>query len=224
VIHRTHHLQSRAVCDAHAHVRDQGNAAPHRVEGGTLRGWCNRPAVADRAARPESSYRSARVSAQKQTIQTSEIMAKGKQSSSRSPKLSSPKVARKSCWARSTANSPLIFPKTTRDGWYKLSVADQLDALDEVQDTAKKLKAEIMQKSHDALFPNKEASPPRTEYQTARPSDDCPRTPPPRQHASKKKKKFKPSPSPEALRGDPHHPARDGTRSSFSLPAFSPTK
>eukprot|EP00964_Phaeocystis_antarctica_P084570 scaffold53286_cov34-Phaeocystis_antarctica.AAC.2 len=42
----------------------------------------------------------------------------------------------------------------------------------------------------------------------------------------RKKKKFKPSPSPDGgtSPGDPHHPARDGTRSSFSLPAFSPAK
>ena len=35
---------------------------------------------------------------------------------------------------------------------------------------ARKLKAEIMQKSHRALFPNSEVSAPSTEYQDAGPS------------------------------------------------------
>ena len=77
--------------------------------------------------------------------------------------------------------------------------------------------------SERSLFPNHEPSMPQAESQAAGPSGP-PQTPPQPEH---KKKKFKPSPSPEGLHGYPHHPARDGMggmRSSFSLPAFSPAK
>ena len=137
-----------------------------------------------------------------------------------SPKLPSPKVARKSHWMRSNANSPLIFPKATRSDWDKLSTPDQLNALDDVKDTTKQLKTQIMRKAHRSLFPNHEPSMPPAESQAAG-SSGGPQTPP---QPERKKKKFKPSPSPEALHGDPHHPARDGTRSSLSMPAFSPAK
>ena len=37
-------------------------------------------------------------------------------------------------------------------------------------------------------------------------------------------RQFVASPSPEPLRGNPHHPARHGGRSSYALAAFSPGK
>eukprot|EP00964_Phaeocystis_antarctica_P122105 scaffold85762_cov96-Phaeocystis_antarctica.AAC.2 len=77
-----------------------------------------------------------------------------------------------------------------------------------------------MQKTQRSLFPNHEPSMPQAESQAAG-SSGRPQTPP---QPERKKKKFKPSPSPEGLHGNPHHPARDGMRSSFSLPAFSPEK
>ena len=144
----------------------------------------------------------------------------GKQRMNHSSKLPSPKVARKSHWMRSTANSPSVFPKASESDWNKLSTPDQLRALDDVKDTYTHLKTQIMLKTQRSLFPNHEPSMPQAESQAAG-SSGCPQTPP---QTERKKKKFKPSPSPEALHGNPHHPARDGMRSSFSLPAFSPAK
>jgi hypothetical protein len=46
-------------------------------------------------------------------------------------------------------------------------------------------------------------------------------TPPQRQRQSRR---FTSSPSPEPLHGNPHHPARDGSRPSLALAAFSPSK
>ena len=144
----------------------------------------------------------------------------GKQRMNHSSKLPSPKVARKSHWMRSTANSPSVFPKASESDWNKLSTPDQLRALDDVKDTYTHLKTQIMLKTQRSLFPNHEPSMPQAESQAAG-SSGSPQTPP---QPERKKKKFKPSPSPEGLHGNPHHPARDGMRSSFSLPAFSPAK
>ena len=137
-----------------------------------------------------------------------------------SSKPPSPRVARRAHWMKPTANSPSIFPKASESTWNMLSTPDQLRGLEEVKDTYKHLKTKIMQKTQRSLFPNHDPSMPQAESQAAGPSGP-PQTPPQPEH---KKKKFKPSPSPEGLHGNPHHPARDGMRSSFSLPAFSPAK
>ena len=137
-----------------------------------------------------------------------------------SSKPPSPRVARRAHWMKPTANSPSIFPKVSKSTWNMLSTPDQLRGLDEVKETYTHLKTKIMQKTQRSLFPNHDPSMPQAESQAAGPSGP-PQTPPQPEH---KKKKFKPSPSPEGLHGNPHHPARDGMRSSFSLPAFSPAK
>ena len=86
-----------------------------------------------------------------------------------SSKPPSPKVVRKTHWVRSTANSPSVFPKASKNDWEKLSTPDQLSALDDVKDTCKHLKTKIMQKASRSLFPNHEPSVLRAESQAAGP-------------------------------------------------------
>ena len=79
----------------------------------------------------------------------------------------------------------------------------------------KKLEEHLMQGSVRELWQKAPGSSGAGTSSEAGPSSPTP-------HKIRRQPKFVPSPSPEPVRGQPHHPARTGKRSSSALAAWSP--
>ena len=145
----------------------------------------------------------------------------GPQSSKKKQKMKempSPTVMRNGSLAKSTELSPSMFTKGSISKFKRLPTAAQRGVIKDARKVLKNL---------EEFLKEKEGQPSVEEFLQQGGSSGGGGTS--REHAASsppqhRKPKYQASPSPEPLRGNPHHPARDGSRSSRALPGFSPGK
>ena len=132
--------------------------------------------------------------------------------------LLSPTVMRGGTLAKSTALSPSLFPKGSIKKFHKLPREQQVAVITEAKKVIKKLDNGLLAGSVRELWSSNQG-PGSSGGSGTTYNRDAVASPPMR-----RKKKFVASPSPEPLRGNPHHLLRDGLRSSTALAAWSPGK
>jgi hypothetical protein len=137
-----------------------------------------------------------------------------------SSELPSPKVMRNGSLARSTAGSPNMLPTGSVSKYKKLPRHAQRSMLSDVKKIAKNLETHLDSGSVRQCWAMGVAAAADGGGGTSS-QHAAVETPPQRQRQSRR---FTSSPSPEPLHGNPHHPARDGSRPSLALAAFSPSK
>ena len=126
--------------------------------------------------------------------------------------LPSPTVMRSGTLAKSTELSPSLFPiKGSIAKYQKLPREQQVAVITEAKKVIKKLDNGLLAGSVRELWSSNQG-PGSSGGSGTTYNRDAVASPPMR-----RKKKFVASPSPEPLRGKPHHPMRDGLRSSRAL-------